>query len=345
MEVGRDGTLWVFGTANAMQAVNAWQPVAADYQDLFVARYVPGREEPLFATFIGGNGSDWAGAMALTADGDAVLTGGTQSADFPAVRQPADLLHNDGSGPGWRWNAVIARIDASGRWLEYSLQYGGSHWDTGSSVAVDEDGNAFVAGYTGSADFPVIGTTVDPPGHGGDSDATLVSVDPVGRPRFSARFGGSGSDQSTNLLAWPDGSLMVFGHTNSPDFRDPSEAPLSHVLPPLFVRTTDPFCTMLCCLRRRLHSPTRYLTLDVVVRKGAHLYLAGDASDPDPTGRWLEYRGHYLKRWHVGRAADEGHAQEEERRRTHSPLAPLAGPVSQGFDIPGFFIWKRSVAG
>ena len=315
MEVGSDGTLWVFGTANAMQAVNAWQPVAADYQDLFVARYIPGREEPLFATFIGGNGSDWAGAMALTADGDAVLTGGTQSADFPAVRQPADLLHDDGSGLGYRSNAVIVRIDSSGRWLEYSLQYGGSHWDAGSSVAVDKAGNAFVAGYTGSADFPVTGTTVDRPGPDGDSDATLVSVDPVGRSRFSARFGGSGWDQSTRVLARPDGMLMVFGYTSSPDFGDAADPPLLQSLSQFFVRTTDPLCTMLCCLPRRVLSPTRHFTVDVVMQKRAHLYLAGAAADRDPTGRWIAYRGHYLKRWHIGRAADEDHAPGEDGRR------------------------------
>ena len=158
--------------------------------------------------------------MMLSADRDAVLTGETNSPDFPAVRQPADLLHDEGSAPGWRSNAVIARVDSSGRWLEYSLEYGGSHWDSGASVAVDKAGNAFVAGYTGSADFPVT----------------------------------------------------------------------------------------LCCVPRRLFSPARHLTLEVVVQKGAHLYLVGDAIDRDPTGRALGYRGHYLKRWHAGRAADEGNS-------------------------------------
>jgi hypothetical protein len=154
-------------------------------------------------------------------------------------------------------DAVIVRVDSSGRWLEYSLQYGGSRFDMGSSVAVDKDGNAFVAGYTGSADFWVIGTTVDRPGPGGDSDATLVSVDPVGRPRFSARFGGSGWDLSTHVLARPDGSLLVFGSTNSPEFGNPAEPPPSPSFSQLFVRTTDPLCTMLRCLPRRLLSPTR----------------------------------------------------------------------------------------
>lgn len=311
MEVGSDGTLWLFGEARAMQAVNAWQPVPADSQDLFVARYVPGREEPLFATFIGGRHSEWAGTMALTADGDAVLTGVTYSPDFPAVRPRPDLLHDEGSAPGWRSNAVIARVDSSGRWLEYSLEYGGSHWDSGASVAVDKAGNAFVAGYTGSADFPVIGTTVDPPRQVGESDATLVSVDPVGQPRFSARFGGGGWDMSTDVFARPDGSLMVFGYTNSPEFGDPAEPPPSPSFSQLFVRTTDSLCTTLRCLPRRLLSPTRHSSLNVVVQKGAHLYLAGDASDRDPAGRWLTYRGHYLKRWHVGRAAGEGHAPDE----------------------------------
>jgi hypothetical protein len=140
------------------------------------------------------------------------------------------------------------------------------------------------------------------------------------------------------LSARPDGSLTVFGHTNSPEFGNPADPPPSRDFSQMFVRTTDTLCTMFCRFPRRLFSPTRHLTLDVVVQKGAHLYLVGDAVDRDPTGRWLGYRGHYLKRWHVGRAADEGNAPEGGRRRTHSSPAPLAGPVSRGLGIPSFFI-------
>lgn len=318
MAVGSDGSLWLAGSAHAMEPVNAWQPLPVDDQDVFVARYVPGRKEPLFATFIGGHGGDWAESMALTADGDAVLTGSTWSHDFPAVRQPADLLHEEGAAPAGTSNGFITRFDSSGRWLEYSLLYGGSRYDSGSHVAVDRAGNAFVAGYTMSADFPVIGTTVDWPGPGGESDATLVSIDPGGRPRFSARFGGSEWDDATRVLARADGSLTVFGHTHSPEFVNPADPPPSRDFPQLFARTTDTLCTTLCCFPRRLFSPTRHFTLGIVVQTGAHLYLAGDAADRDAEGRWIAYRGHYLKRWHVGGVGDASHSPEEGNRRKPS---------------------------
>jgi len=318
MAVASDGSLWLAGAARAITPVNAWQPLPGGDQDVFVARYVPGREEPLFATFIGGHGEDGAGSIALTADGDAVLTGSTSSDDFPAVRQPAGLLHDDGSGSGWTSNGFITRVDSSGRWLEYSLLYGGSRFDSGESVAVDRDGNAFVGGYTGSADFPVIATTVDWPGPDGESDETLVSVDPGGRPRFLARFGGSGWDMGTRVLARPDGSLAVFGRSTSPEFGSPGDPQPSSDFPQVFVRTTDTLCTMFCCFPRRLFSPTRHFTLDIVVQAGAHFYLVGDAADRDPTGRWLAYRGHYLKRWHAGRAGDPSRSPEEGSRRKPS---------------------------
>jgi hypothetical protein len=117
------------------------------------------------------------------------------------------------------------------------------------------------------------------------------------------------------VLAQPDGLLMVFGYTSSPDFGDAADPPLLQSLSQFFVRTTDPHCTMLCCLPRRLLSPTGHFTVDVVMQKRAHLYLAGDAADRDPAGRWLGYRGHYLKRWHIGRSADEDHAPGEGGRR------------------------------
>jgi hypothetical protein len=99
--------------------------------------------------------------VALDTGGDACVIGWTVSRDFPTANalQPAY-----GGGAG---DAFVAKFTATGTALVYSTYLGGSGWEIGRGVAVDADGNAYVTGYTPSADFP----TVDP------VQAALAGVD------------------------------------------------------------------------------------------------------------------------------------------------------------------------
>jgi hypothetical protein len=50
----------------------------------------------------------------------------------------------------------VARLDAGGSELLYSSYIGGSRYENSAGVDVDSDGNAYVAGYTDSPDFPTL---------------------------------------------------------------------------------------------------------------------------------------------------------------------------------------------
>src|SRR5688572_14539311 len=62
--------------------------------------------------------------------------------------------------------------------LVYSTYLGGSGQDSGSDIAVDSAGNAYVAGFTRSTDFPTVNALQAVPG--GDLDVFVTKLNPSG---------------------------------------------------------------------------------------------------------------------------------------------------------------------
>ena len=69
-------------------------------------------------------------------------------------------------------DAFVAKVNAGGNALVYSTYLGGTSFDWGSGLAIDGGGNAYVAGYTSSFDFPTVAPIQT--GFGGLYDAFLL---------------------------------------------------------------------------------------------------------------------------------------------------------------------------
>ena len=132
---------------------------AAD--DAFVARVAADGSALDFAGYIGGFGSDVATGIALDHAGDIYLTGFTRSGEtgppgevgFPVAVGP-DLTFNGGAE-----DAFLAKVHRDGSGLIQAGYIGGFEADRGWDVAVDGDGNAYVAGLTFSREvdgFPLL---------------------------------------------------------------------------------------------------------------------------------------------------------------------------------------------
>jgi len=121
--------------------------------DIFVARVNRQGNALDYCGYIGGSGWEVSYAIAIDTVGNAYVTGTTQSreATFPVVVGP-DLSYNGGLG-----DAFVAKVNADGTGLEYCGYIGGSDGDGGEGIAVDEAGNAYIAGSTYSTEttFPV----------------------------------------------------------------------------------------------------------------------------------------------------------------------------------------------
>ncbi len=127
--------------------------------DAFVAEMNPQGTGLVYSTYLGGTGDDYADSIAVGSTGSAYVAGTTDSLDFPTT---------PGAYQGWLSkdgrNAFITKIKPLGTGLAYSTYLGGtgngtSGGNTGEvayGIAVDTQGNAYVAGATNSTDFPSV---------------------------------------------------------------------------------------------------------------------------------------------------------------------------------------------
>jgi uncharacterized protein (TIGR03437 family) len=114
--------------------------------------------------------------------------------------------------------------------LTYSTYLGGSSNDAVHAVAVDSQGNVYLAGETVSADFPVTQGAFQTK-HGGRPgndcsiftgcyvpDAFVTKFDPSGKIVYSTYLGGSSSDVAFGIAVDARGDAYVAGTTSSYNF-------------------------------------------------------------------------------------------------------------------------------
>ncbi|MCX6617417.1 MAG: SBBP repeat-containing protein, partial [Acidobacteria bacterium] len=105
--------------------------------------------------------------------------------------------------------------------LVYSTYLGGSGNDIANGIAVDSDGNAYIAGQTLLADFPTnpLNARLGPTNTPGALDVFVAKLNYTGSSlMFSTYLGGSGDDVGTGIALNSSGSAYVTGSTMSTDF-------------------------------------------------------------------------------------------------------------------------------
>lgn len=117
-------------------------------EDAFVTKLNKEGSGLAYSTYLGGSGNDAAYGIAVGTNGDAYITGFTQSPDFPTTSGAIQIADGSGREP------FVAALNATGAQLAYSTYLGGSNSDTGYAIAVDANNNAYLTGYTSSVDFP-----------------------------------------------------------------------------------------------------------------------------------------------------------------------------------------------
>ncbi len=101
----------------------------------------------------------------------------------------------------------------------YSTFLGGSDFEEGNGLAVDSEGNTYIAGSVGSTDFPVTAGALNSSYNGGTRDIFITKLNAGGNGLiYSTYLGGSLEELATAIALDSSGKVYLTGYTLSVDF-------------------------------------------------------------------------------------------------------------------------------
>jgi hypothetical protein len=184
--------------------------------DGFVAKINSDGTGLVYSTYICGTMEDTPNAIAIDPAGFAYIGGDTGSQDFPLVNAYQT------NGPGTIYSGFICKLDPGGSNLVYSTYFGGPMGDTFvNGIALDKQGNAYVAGDTTGGSLPTTPGTVQPippspvcaPNF--CDDAFVAKFSPIGSLVYSTYLAGEGDDAGHGIALDASNNVYVAGSTAS----------------------------------------------------------------------------------------------------------------------------------
>ena len=214
-----------FPTVSPAQATNAGAP------DAFVAKLtLTGSGSSLtsalaFSTYLGGSGDDRAFALALDSSQNVYVAGESTSTNFPTTVNSFQPSLKGAS------DAFVAKLNSAGSSIIYATYVGGSGVDQANGIALDGGGNAYITGFTESADFPtknpiqsVLGLnnnqycqSAPTPVPCADAFVTEVTADGTG-VTYSTYLGGNGYDSGQGIALGTNNDAYITGTSASTNF-------------------------------------------------------------------------------------------------------------------------------
>ena len=187
---------------------NGSEGFSAAEGDVFVQKIEPGTFNLVYSVLIGGSRDEIATGIAVDTQGNAYVTGQTNSNDFPL--SPRSSNRSD-------WDVFVFELNPVGTALLSSRVIGGSGDDYSNAIALGLDGSVTIAGKTVSTDFPVtpgaLQGSLTPAGNQfGSGDAFVLRLSQqAGSIQYSTFLGGPGVDYATSLAIDASGDTYVAG--------------------------------------------------------------------------------------------------------------------------------------
>jgi hypothetical protein len=189
--------------------------------DVVITKLSAGGSGQVYSTFLGGSDYDQPFGIAVDSNGNAIVVGRTQSADFP-VKNPVSTP-TVGVGD---FSAFVSSLSADGSSLNYSTLMGSGINVMAASVAVDSSGNAYVTGDTSDANFPVtpgaLHAVQNNTTGGGDTLIFLSKFLPTGALSYSAlvgdaapQNGGGGPIGVASVAIDATGNAYIYGNAGT----------------------------------------------------------------------------------------------------------------------------------
>jgi len=207
-----EGNAYIVGTTRSGDYPTSAHAVQSERQggrDAFVTKLDSEGRILIYSTLLGGLRDDRGFDVAVDDGGRAYVTGRTESADFPTTRNAFDRTKNSA-------DVFVSKLAAGGGTLVYSTFLGGSGQEEGRSIAVDDEGQAYVVGWTQSHDFPITMDALQRRCRRRDGFIMRLSAS-GGALGYSTFYGGAGNDEALGVTLDAAGSPWFVGHTWSGD--------------------------------------------------------------------------------------------------------------------------------
>ncbi|HZQ68697.1 MAG TPA: SBBP repeat-containing protein [Terriglobales bacterium] len=202
--VDSSGNAYITGEAGDATFPHSAGTFAGGGHDAYVFKLNASGTAQLYSTLFGGSGDESGNGIAIDSSGNAYVTGGTGSADFPVT---AGVFQSTLNGP---LNAFVAKLNSSGA-ISYATYLGGSSNDAGVGITIDSSFNTYVTGEADSSDFPTLNAFQSV--FGGNADAFVTELNPTATALvYSTYLGGSGVDNATGI-ALSGGKVYITGNT------------------------------------------------------------------------------------------------------------------------------------
>lgn len=191
IRLGTAGLVTIAGRTDSdnFPTLNPYQSAKSGETDAFVCRFSSSGSALISSTYFGGSDSDCANALAGGTGGEIYLAGYTQSDDFPTENA---FQKRRATGGADNRDVFVSKIASGGSLLLYSTYLGGEADDEAKAISIRSTGEAFVAGYSRSWNFPLRNQmqACDVMA-GGEADAFVAKLVSSGsRLVYSTCFGG-----------------------------------------------------------------------------------------------------------------------------------------------------------
>ncbi len=179
---------------------NAYDSVFNGYTDAFITKFNPNGSLN-FSTYIGGSSDEDAYGIAIHNDGSFYVTGSTTSSNFPTLNAYDSIIS------GSR-DIYLTKFNPDGS-MNFSTYFGGTGYEYGYGIVVDEVQNIYITGETSSSSIATADaadTSIS-----GSYDGLVARFNPNGTLNYSTYFGSTGSDQCNAIAVDNEGAFYVTG--------------------------------------------------------------------------------------------------------------------------------------
>lgn len=205
--------------------VGAYSVTFGGSVDIAISKYNPTGSALTFATYVGGSFDEYVHSMFVHTNGELYIYGSATSANYPTTSGAFDVTQN-GS-----YDIVVTHFNTTGSALVGSTFVGGSADDGQNAlyrnygdtyrgeIVVDASGNAYVASFSSSTNFPTTGSAFDQSAGGAQDGVTFSINAAMNSMNWSTFVGGSSNDAALGLrVNSVSGEVFVCGGTGSSDF-------------------------------------------------------------------------------------------------------------------------------